>query len=111
MPLLLTDAGNMPRVKLIVFSILAAVALTAIQVWAAVQFWFAILWQVNLMLWLAGPGPVIGYGANGAPLHEGTPVHMVAAFLGLAIGAIVYAALIYFTLKRMWFSQSPESEA
>jgi len=38
-----------------------------------------ILWQVNVMQKLIGPGAILGYASNGKPLYEGTPVHMVAA--------------------------------
>jgi hypothetical protein len=72
-----------------VLAVIAAVILSAIQIWTALNLSYEILWQVNLLQWLAGPGPLLGYTETGKPIHEGTPVHMVSAYIGVILGLIL----------------------
>ena len=82
-----------------ILAVIAAVILSAFQIWAALNFSYEILWQVDFMQWLAGPGPILGYTEGGKPMHEGTPVHMVASYIGVILGFILYAVVIYQLLK------------
>ncbi len=93
----------MVRIKLFFVSFLLAIAISGVQFWIAVHYSTAILWQVRLMhhlaAYLLGPGPILGY-SNGQPMYEGTPVHIVAAFVGLGLGAILYWVIGYFVIRR-----------
>lgn len=88
----------MLRLRQILISFVFSVVLSSIQFWVAIRFSTAILWQVKLMQYLAGPGPLLGY-KNGQPIYEGTPAHMIAAFIGLGMGVIVYWIVGYFIIK------------
>jgi len=90
----------MMRLKQILLSLLLAVVVSFIQFWVAIRYSTAILWQVELMHHLVGPGPILGY-RNGQPIYEGTPVHTVAAFVGLELGAMVYWIIGYFIMKNL----------
>jgi len=59
----------------------------------------AILWNATLLIYLVGPGPLLGYDAQGNPLYEGTPVHAVAGYFGLALGVPVYSGVSYLILR------------
>jgi hypothetical protein len=89
----------MSKLKQIIISFLFALIVSAIQFWVAIKYSRALLWQVDLMHYLVGPGPILGY-KNGQPLYEGTPVHMVAAFVGLGLGVVVYWIIGYFLIKK-----------
>jgi hypothetical protein len=89
--------------------ILFAVVVSCVQFWVAIRFSIKILWQVTLMQYLVGPGPILGY-RHGQPLYEGTPVHMVAAYIGLGIGLIVYWVIGFFIIKK-WHSIRIQDDA
>jgi len=89
----------MKKRKQILVSFILAILISSIQFLIAIQFSTSILWQVKLMHYLVGPGPILGY-RNGQPIYEGTPVHMVAGFVGLGLGAIVYWITGYFIMKK-----------
>ncbi len=93
------------KLQKIVIAVAAALALSYLQFWAAMKYLRTILWQVDLMHWLVGPGPILGYDASGKPQYEGTPVHMVAAVLGLIIGIILYAVISYKLITRKRLDQ------
>ena len=88
------------NLKLLAISSLVAIAVSAVQFIVAINFSPDILWQVNAMYHLVGPGPFLGYATNGQPLHEGTPVQMIAAYLGLGIGVLTYSVPAYFVLSK-----------
>ena len=94
--------------KALAISIFAAILFSAVQFLAAMKISFNILWQVTIMQMLAGPGPLLGYDSSGQPMYEGTPVHMLAAYIGLLLGVAIYSTLIYQYLKRR-HNQSSES--
>jgi hypothetical protein len=88
------------KINKIFIAILVALILSGIQFWTAMTLSQKILWQVNIMHWIVGPGPILGYDSTGNPLYEGTPVHMVAAYFGLFIGVIIYAVIVYRLTNR-----------
>lgn len=47
---------------------------------------------------LAGKGPLLGYDQQGNPMYEGTPVHLVFAFLGFLSGFVIYPIIIYIAM-------------
>lgn len=55
-------------------------------------FSFTLLWPVAVCLHLSGPGPRIGPPAMN--WHEGTPVQLVAAMIGLGLTWAFYAGVI-----------------
>lgn len=89
------------KVKSIGLSALGAILLSTFQFIIAINSSVDILWQVNVMQKLVGPGPILGYASNGEPLYEGTPVHMLAAYVGLGLGVLIYFLVIYFILIKM----------
>ncbi len=94
--------------KIILFAVIAAISVTGLQLLAAINFSQKLLWQVNIMLWLAGPGPILGYDSNGKPLYEGTPIHMVAGLLGLFLGTVIYSIIFYVLRKRAIVRKEPD---
>ena len=86
------------RLKEFSIPIIFAVVISSIQFWIAIRFSAEILWQVTLMYHLVGSGPILGY-RNGQPIYEGTPVHMVAAYIGIGIGVIVYWVIGFFIMR------------
>lgn len=92
----------MVKLKQILIASVFAIVVSCIQFWVGIRYSTAILWQVTLMHHLVGPGPILGY-KDGQPIYEGTPVHMVAAFVGLGLGAIVYWLVGYFIVKK-WYN-------
>lgn len=90
----------MTKLKKLILAFVASIALSCAQFWLAMTFSKKILWQSHLMLLTVGPGPVLGYDTSGKPMYEATPVHMVAAYFGLILGVVIYAAIFYFLLKR-----------
>jgi len=70
----------------------------------------ALFWPVALCVYLSGPGPDIG--PPGKHMHEGTPVQIFAALMGIGLSCTFYSSLIFFIL---WFRGkrrlSPQSES
>ena len=56
------------------------------------------LWNVAIIGALAGNGPLLGYDAQGNPMYEGTPVHLIFAFLGLASSFLIYPIVVFLIL-------------
>jgi len=54
-----------------------------------------LLWHWAPIYDLAGSGPVIGHHADGTPIREGTPVHILFALLGLVAGFVIYPTVVY----------------
>jgi hypothetical protein len=88
------------KLQKIIIASAAALGLSGLQFWIAMKYSRNILWQVDLMHWLVGPGPLLGYDSNGKPQYEGTPVHILAAYLGLLIGFLIYAVIIFILINR-----------
>lgn len=89
----------MTRLKQIIIPILFAIIISCFQFWIAIRFSSKILWQVTLMQNLLGHGPILGY-RNGQPMYEGTPVQMMAAYIGLGIGFIIYWLIGSLIIKK-----------
>jgi hypothetical protein len=89
----------MAKSKQILVAFCIASAVSSMQFLAATRFAGAILWQVVIMQYLVGHGPILGY-RNGQPIYEGTPVHEVAAYVGLGLGVIVYWLASYLIIKK-----------
>jgi hypothetical protein len=85
-----------------IFGIFITIALTCAAFLLDNKYVFrALLWQVTLMAYLMGPGPILGYDEHGAPRYEGTPLHIVIFLLGLFIGPVIYSIIIYFVLRAV----------
>jgi hypothetical protein len=59
----------------------------------------ALLWPVTLIVYLMGPGPLLGYNAEGQPTYEGTPLHLIALPVGLFLEAVIYSVIVYCALR------------
>jgi hypothetical protein len=57
-----------------------------------------ICWPVIVCELLVGPGPSIG--PPGANMHEGTPLHILAAVVGIALSWMFWSSLVFF-VKRI----------
>jgi membrane associated rhomboid family serine protease len=53
-----------------------------------------LLWPVAACVYLVGPGPNIGPPEK--HMHEGTPVHVLAAMVGYLLSWIFYSILVFF---------------
>jgi hypothetical protein len=89
----------MIRLKQIMIPILFAIGVSCVQFWVAIRFSLKILWQVTLMQNIVGHGPILGY-RNGQPMHEGTPVQVIASYIGFGIGFIVYWLIGSLIIKK-----------
>ena len=56
-----------------------------------------VFWPVDICEHLVGPGPSIG--PPGAHLHEGTPVHMLAAVIGMAFSWMFWSSLALILIR------------
>jgi len=66
-----------------------------------------VLWPYGLLMSLAGRGPNIGSPEQ--PLYEGTPVHLLAAVVGLMLSWLFYSVAIgALWWRRRSTSTSPE---
>jgi hypothetical protein len=61
----------------------------------------ALLWQVTLIVYLTGPGTLLGYDEHGSPRYEGTPLHLLILPFGLFMGGVIYSIIIYFILRAV----------
>jgi hypothetical protein len=84
----------------LLIALVSALILSGAQIWAATNLSKNLLWQSNIMVSLVGSGPILGYDASGRPMYEGTPVHMLAAYLGLLLGIVVYTLIFYLLLNK-----------
>jgi hypothetical protein len=57
----------------------------------------AVFWPVTVCVYLSGPGHDIG--SPGKPMHEGTPVQTLAAFVGIGLSWTFYSSLVFFILR------------
>ena len=87
--------------------IVITVVLTATAFSLSIEAGRVILWQVTLLSILIGPGPLIGHDAQGNPEYEGTPVHMLAFFVGILLGVPIYSLLSYVVLRRLGKRRRP----
>lgn len=58
-----------------------------------------LLWQVVLIAYLLGPGPLLGHDEQGNPMYEGTPVHMLILPVGLFLCVVFYSVVSYLVLR------------
>jgi hypothetical protein len=67
---------------------------------ALVNATYAELWPVAALVYLSGPGPNIGTPEK--PIHEGTPVQLFAAVIGIGFTWAFYTSLMFliFWLRR-----------
>jgi hypothetical protein len=100
----LSTKGRIP------ISLLCGVLLTILTRLAAARidhpFWSPVLmWPLVLTgalhNALFGPGPLIGYDAQGQPMYEGTPVLLLVGLLGLLLAVAVYWGLSYLALRLL----------
>jgi hypothetical protein len=54
---------------------------------------YAALWPVAALVYLSGPGPNLGTPEK--PIHEGTPVQLFAAAIGIGVTWIFYTSLMF----------------
>jgi len=87
------------KLKRGVYSLVAAIVLSALQLWVSAKTSLKVMWQVSLMV--PDKGPVMGYDTSGNPLYEGTPVHLVMAYTGLGLGVVVYAVVVYLLIWKL----------
>ena len=99
----------MAKLKLALIALSIAIVISAMQFFLAAHYSIKILWQSQLMLHLVGNGPLLGY-RNGQPMYEGTPVHVVAFYTGLILGAAIYWLIGYLFLKK-WHNNRLVSDA
>ena len=56
----------------------------------------AVLWPVTVCVYLSGPGPAIGPPEK--HMHEGTPVQILAAMIGIGLTWTFYSSLAFLIL-------------
>jgi hypothetical protein len=56
-----------------------------------------VFWPVVICEHLVGPGP--STGPPGAHMHEGTPVHMLAAVIGIAFSWMFWSSLAFVLIR------------
>lgn len=54
-----------------------------------------LLWHWKPIYSLAGNGPLLGHTADGTPIYEGTPVHVLFGLLGMFAGFMIYPVSIF----------------
>ena len=94
----------MSRLKLFIISLVCGAMVTAILAWVALSInnrplSGVLLWQVVLIAYLVGPGPLLGHDEQGNPLYEGTPVHMLILPVGLFLAVVFYSIVSYLLLR------------
>ena len=97
--------------KLVSLSLLCGIVITGVVTWIALSIGnekisTVLLWNVVILVRLAGRGPLLGYDAEGNPMHEGTPVHLLAGVFGLLLGIPIYSVVSYFVLRAITCSKS-----
>jgi len=60
-----------------------------------------LLWQVTLLFYLVGPGPLLSYDERGNPQYEGTPIHMLVLPVGLLITFLTYSIASWIILRSL----------
>lgn len=101
MPMRMGGARAFRPTRLLGWGLVSGIGIQALLAWIVAHmrsdtFASVLLWNVWLLGLLAGPGPVIGHDSSGRPLHEGTPIHVLMAFIGLAFGVAVYSVISHF---------------
>ncbi len=59
-----------------------------------------LVWNVQLAVALAGPLKLMGYDAAGKAYHSSTPMHLVAATVGLLAGIALYSLGAWLVLRE-----------
>ncbi len=101
--------------KLFMLSLVCGIVITAILTLAAFSvenrnFAGVLLWQVVLVAYVVGPGPVLGHDEQGNTVYEGTPVHMLIMPVGLFLAIATYWVISYFLLKARFGSSRPSNQ-
>ena len=52
-----------------------------------------------MIVYLLGPGPSLGYAAQGNTMYEGTPVHLLILPVRLFVGVAIHSTISYFSLR------------
>ena len=110
----------MSRLKLVILSIICGAIITVALIWASASIGNdrvsrVLLWQAAIPAYLVGRGPLLGHDEQGEPIYEGSPVGVLAGFVGLLMGVPVYSAASYLALLALTRSgakkDDEESEA
>lgn len=101
----------MSRSKLFILSIVCGVIITVALIWASASIGNdrvsqVLLWHAAIPVYLVGQGPLLGYDAQGKPVYEGSPVGMLAGFVGLFLGVPIYSVVSYFVMRAITRSRS-----
>ncbi len=101
----------MSRSKLVVWSIVCGVIITVALIRASASIGNdrvsrVLLWQAAILVYLVGQGPLLAYDAQGEPIYEGSPVGMLAGFVGLLLGIPIYSVVSYFVPRAITGSRS-----
>ena len=105
----------MSRAKLVILSIVCGVMITVALIWASAAIGDdrasrVLLWNAAIPVYLVGTGPVLGHDEQGEPIHEGSPVGMLAGLVGLLMGVPVYSAASYLALRAITRSGSKKDD-
>ena len=90
--------------RLSILSVISGACITIALTWAAFsidnkKLSHVLLWQDTILMYLAGPGPLLGHDSQGNPKYEGTPVHTVILPVGFLLSIPIYSALSYLVLR------------
>lgn len=105
----------MSRSKLVILSIVCGGVITAGLIWASASIGNekvsrVLLWHAAIPVYLVGEGPLLGHDEQGEPIHEGSPVGMLAGLVGLLMGVPIYSAASYLALLAITRSGSKKGD-
>jgi hypothetical protein len=94
----------MPRSKLILLSLICGAVVTVVLTWTAFSIdnkkvSRVLLWQDTILMYLVGPGPLLGHDAQGNRMYEGTPIHTLILPVGFLLSIPIYSACGYLILR------------
>lgn len=94
----------MSRSKLVLLSLFCGAIITVVLTWTAFsidnkKLSRALLWQDTILVYLIGPGPLLGHDVQRNPTYEGTPIHMIILPVGFLLSIPIYSAVSYLVLR------------
>jgi len=106
----------MTQAKLVIVSLFCGIVITVVLTWVAFSIENknvsrVLLWHAAIPVYLVGPGSLLGHDAQGNPIYEGTPVHMLAGFIGLLLGVPIYSVGSYLVLRAIMRTRSSDMPA